>query len=59
MFDDPITESGPVAPPSRIDLPLRQPVLHEQFNAARGVMWGLFFGAEFWLALAVIVCVLV
>ncbi len=53
--DDPITESGPVAPPSRINLP----PLPAHFNAARGIAWGVFFGAELWLALAVIVCVLV
>jgi len=55
--DDPITESGPVAPPSRIDLPLRPPVLHEQFNAARGIMWGQLFGAELWLVIVAVVFV--
>lgn len=56
MLDlDPITESPSMVPRSRIDL-LPLPA---HFNAARGILWGVFVGAEFWLALAVIVCVLV
>ncbi len=56
MLDlDPISESPCMVHPSRMDLP----PLPAHFNAARGIAWGVFFGAEFWLALAVIVCVLV
>ena len=56
--DDPITESpasGGRAP--RIDL--RYPPLHESLYAARGIFYGLLFGAELWMALAVLIAFLI
>ncbi len=53
MWDDPITETGPIAPPSRIDLPC------DPLRTARGITWGVFFGAELWLAVLAVVMLLV